>query len=122
MSFIFAIFILRVIITIDEKSIRSFLEAVPQEEFFDLIHQVLFKKKTKMSVYEKFLFKKIVLEELSRRGLVEINIIHTNGSWSKVNIRTLKIDQVNLILKRILYTRESTKCFVREIGGVEFLD
>lgn len=107
---------------IDESSIKEFLETVPQEEFFDLIRQALYKKKTKMSTYDRFLFKKIALEELSRRGLVEINIIHANGSWGLVNIRTLKVDQANLILKKILYTRSNTKCFVREMGGVEFLD
>jgi len=100
----------------NKEKIQEELKGVPNDELKENIRKLLYKKD--LPEKDVFSLKILIIEELIRRGKLNVLLDDPSGIPYKTRIETLKPQDMDLILKQYLYHSISLECIVHAEGVI----
>ncbi|MFZ3057911.1 MAG: hypothetical protein WA092_02590 [Minisyncoccales bacterium] len=100
----------------NKEKIRKELEDVPNDELKESTRKLLYKKDLPKG--DVFSLKILIIEELIRRGRLNVLLDDHSGEPYKTKIETLKSQDMDIILKQFLYHSIPLECIVYEKGVI----
>ncbi|MFA5730018.1 MAG: hypothetical protein WC938_02240 [Candidatus Paceibacterota bacterium] len=95
----------------NKEKIRKELESVPNDELKESVRRLLYKKD--LPEGDVFSLKILIIEELIRRGKLNVLLDNPSGEPYKTRVETLKPQDMDLILKQFLYHSIPLECIIR---------